>query len=306
MTTHQPSAPPAAATPPPPAPRRPGTLSWGLRERRPDEITVPATGLQRVTPEWAWGGSTGRGVRVCVVDSGVERDHPMVGPVASSHLVVDGDDGRPRVVETDTGDLCGHGTACAGIVREVAPDCEVHSVRVLGENFSGSGAFLLAGLRWAVEQGFEVINLSLSTTHGRFVRELHELADEAYFRGLVLVASAHNMPVESFPWRFCSVVSVGSHQEDDPELHLYNPEPPVEFFAKGQDVRVAWAGRCVTRTTGNSFATPRIAGRCAQVLAKHPGLTPFQLKTVLYLSAANVHAPEEHPSPTPPVSRREK
>ncbi|KAB8162854.1 S8 family serine peptidase [Streptomyces sp. 3MP-14] len=266
-----------------------GALSWGLRDRGPEDIAVFAAAPAGITPEWAWGGSTGRGVRVCVVDSGVEGDHPMVGQVASSHAVVEGDDGTPRVVPTDADDPCGHGTACAGIVREVAPDCEVHSVRVLGENFSGSGAFLLAGLRWAVEQRFDVINLSLSTTHSRFVGALRELADTAYFDGTVLVASAHNLPVESFPWRFGTVFSVGSHQEADPEPHLYNPSPPVEFFAKGQDVRVAWTGRCVTRTTGNSFAAPRIAGRCAQILARHPGLTPFQLKTVLYLTAANVH-----------------
>lgn len=279
-----------------------GALSWGLRDGRPEDIEVPAVAMDRVTPEWAWGGSTGRGVRVCVVDSGVERDHLMVGPVASSYVVVAGEDGRPEVRATDTGDLCGHGTACAGVVRETAPDCELHSVRVLGENFSGSGDFLLAGLRWAVEQGFEVINMSLSTTHTRFVRELHELADEAYFRGTVIVASAHNTPVESFPWRFCSVVSVGSHQEEDPALHLYNPRPPVEFYAKGQDVRVAWLDNCVTRTTGNSFATPRIAGLCALILAKHPGLTVFQLKTVLYLTAANVRqgaAPDPGPRPHP-------
>ncbi|WP_411771504.1 S8 family peptidase [Streptomyces gramineus] len=265
-------------------------LSWGLGDRRPDDIRVAAAapGGAEVTPAWAWGGSTGRGVRVCVVDSGVERDHVMIGRVASAHVVVEGDDGRPRVVPTDSGDACGHGTACAGIVREVAPDCELHSVQVIGERFTGTGDFLLAGLRWAVEQGFDVINMSLSTTHERFVRELHELADEAYFRRSVIVASAHNSPVVSFPWRFSSVVSVGSHREDDTGLHLYNPSPPVEFYAKGQDVRVAWLDNCVTRTTGNSFATPRVAGLCARILAKHPELTVFQLKTVLYLTAANV------------------
>ncbi|WP_435836859.1 S8 family peptidase [Streptomyces asoensis] len=282
-------------------------LSWGLGDRRPDDIRVPAAAMGGpVTPDWAWGGSTGRGVRVCIVDSGVERDHLMVGRVASAHVVVEGDDGRPRTVPSDSGDACGHGTACAGIVREVAPDCELHSVRVLGERFTGTGDFLLAGLRWAVEQGFDVINMSLSTTHERFLRELHELADEAYFRRCVVVASAHNSPVVSFPWRFSSVVSVGSHQEDDTGLHLYNPDPPVEFYAKGQDVRVAWLDNCVTRTTGNSFATPRVAGLCALILAKHPALTVFQLKTVLYLTAANVRVPDRAdgttPTPADPVT----
>jgi subtilisin len=266
--------------------RQPG-LTWRLVDGSPADIGVAADG-ERVTSGWAWGGATGRAVRVCVVDSGVERDHPLVGPVNGSWVVIKGDTGF-TVEETETGDACGHGTACAGIVRRTAPDCELYSVRVLGEHASGSGEMLLAGLRWAVRQNFDVINLSLSTTRARFVEELRALADEAFFRRTVIVASAHNTPVESFPWRFASVISVGSHrEEDDPELYLYNPLPPVEFFAPGQNVPVAWLGGATIRSTGNSFATPFIAGLCARILSKHPRMTTFQLKNALYLSAANV------------------
>jgi len=117
---------------------------------------------------------------------------------------------------------------------------------------------------------------------------VHELADTAYFRRTVLVASAHNMPVESYPWRFSSVISVGSHEQEDPYTYYYNPAPPVEFFARGVDVKVAWNGGGRLVCTGNSFATPHIAGIAALVLSKHPELTPFQLKSVLYLTATNV------------------
>ena len=117
---------------------------------------------------------------------------------------------------------------------------------------------------------------------------LHELADKAYFNNTVLVASAHNMPVESYPWRFSSVISVGSHSEPDSHLFYYNPNPPVEFFARGVGVEVAWLGGSRIRATGNSFATPHMSGICALVLSKHPELTPFQLKSVLYLTANNV------------------
>ena len=90
------------------------------------------------------------------------------------------------------------------------------------------------GLRYAVEQGFDVVNLSLSTTKKDYAAVLHELADSAYFQRTVLVASAHNMPVESYPWRFSSVISVGSHEDADPLSLYYNPNPPVEFFAQGR------------------------------------------------------------------------
>ena len=103
----------------------------------------------------------------------------------------------------------------------------------------------------------------------------------------MLVASAHNMPVESYPWRFSSVISVGSHERPDPLTWYANPSPPVEFFAPGVDLEVAWPGGGTLRCTGNSFAAPHIAGISTLLLAKHPGLTPAQLKSVLYLTASN-------------------
>jgi len=262
--------------------------AWSLPAGAADEIKIPVEWPGEVTRDWAWGGSTGKGVRVCILDSGVDAGHPLVGEIQRAVAVSVGPDDEV-VVEDDTeGDLCGHGTACAGIVRSLAPECEIVSVRVLGAGFTGSGGVLLAGLRWAVEQGFDVVNMSLSTTKRQFAGILHELTDTAYFRRTVLVASAHNMPVESYPWKFASVISVGSHEESDPLAFYYNPEPPVEFFARGVDVEVAWTGGARIRCTGNSFATPHMSALVALVLGKHPELTPFQLKSVLYLTSTNV------------------
>jgi subtilisin len=269
------------------APERP-LPAWSLPAGRAESLELPTEWPGRVTREWAWGGSTGKGVRVCILDSGVESDHPMVGELDGAVAVEVGPEDTITVVEDAEGDLCGHGTACAGIVRSIAPDATIFSVRVLGAGFTGSGTALLGGLRWAVEEGFDVINMSLSTTKSQFAGMLHEVADRAYFRRTVLVASAHNMPVESYPWRFSSVISVGSHEEQDPLTYFYNPDPPVEFFARGVDVEVAWLGGTRARSTGNSFATPHMSGVCALILGKHPELTPFQLKSTLYLTASNV------------------
>jgi subtilisin len=245
-----------------------------------------------VNRDWALGGSTGEGVRVCVVDSGIEAGHPMVGDVTGAVAVSIVED-EVLIEEDALGDLCGHGTACAGIIRGLAPDCELYSVRVLGEGFVGSGPVLVEGLRWAIDQGYDVINMSLSTTKRRFVEALHDLADAAYFRRSIVVASAHNMPVASFPWRFSSVISVASHDLEDPLAYYRNPEPPVEFFARGVDVEVAWNGGERMRSTGNSFATPHISGICALIRSKHPYLTPSEVKTLLGLTAANAGAPDE-------------
>ena len=259
--------------------------AWSLPAGAVPDVAAPDGWREAVSRDWAIGGSSGD-VDVCIVDSGIEAGHPLVGPLASAAGVVrEGDD--IVVVDDETGDVCGHGTACAGIVRSIAPGCRLHSVRVLGAGATGAGDLILAGLRHAIEAGHRVINLSLSTTKRRFAEELHELADNAYFNRSVIIASAHNMPVDSYPWRFSSVISVGSHEERDPLAWYANPNPPVELFARGIDVDVAWPGGGTLRCTGNSFAAPHIAGLSALVLSKHPGLTPFQLKSVLYLTASN-------------------
>ena len=287
--------PPAALAPAdPPLWRRerrehfPGVPAWGAptSTRRPEPFEVSA--IDSVTPEWAWGGADGAGVRVCVLDSGIDADHPRVGGVERSVEVRSGADGELVVADTEPGDTAGHGTACASLIRSVAPAASLSSVRVLTNGRHGSGAALLAGLAWAVDEGYDVINMSLSTTKPQFGAALRELADRAYFRRCVIVASAHNMPVLSFPWLFASVISVASHDEPDPMAFYYNPSPPVEFYARGVRVRTAWPGGGEMTTTGNSFAAPHISGICALVLSKHPMLTPFQLKSVLYLTARNV------------------
>jgi subtilisin len=267
--------------------------AWSLPADAVDQITLPHRWPARVTREWAFGGSEGSGVQVCILDSGIERGHPLVGEVDRAVAIEVDEDDETIVHEDEEGDLCGHGTACAGIVRSIAPRCSLVSVRVLGAGYTGSGPVLLAGLRWAIEQGFDVINMSLSTTKQQFAGLLHELADSAYFKRTVLVASAHNLPVESYPWRFSSVISVGSHEGGDPLAYYYNPEPPVEFFARGVGIDVAWLDGGELRVTGNSFATPHISGICALVLGAHPELTPFQLKNVLYLTATNVGGMDE-------------
>ena len=262
--------------------------AWSLPKDAVDRIALPVEWPEQVTRDWALGGATGTGVRVCILDSGVDATHPLVGGLESAVVISIGEDDEILADEDTEGDVSGHGTACAGIVRRLAPESRISSVRVLGSSFTGSGAVLLGGLRYAIEQGFDVINMSLSTTKKPFASILHELADSAYFRRTVLVASAHNMPVESYPWRFSSVISVGSHEEPDPLDFFYNPNPPVEFFGRGVNVEVPWLGGRVLTVSGNSFATPHMSSICALILSKHPELTPFQLKSVLYLTATNV------------------
>lgn len=260
--------------------------------------------LDDLTPEWAWGGSDGSGVKVAVLDSGIEAAHPAIGRVQGYVSIRTTDADQIEYDEAPHADLYGHGTACAGIIRSLAPGCQLYSVRVLGQDLTGRGIVFAAGLRWAIEQGMHVCNLSLSTDRPMFFGLFHELADLAYFRHLPLVCAASNLPGPSYPSLYAAVISVAAHEEPHPERLYYNPSPPVEFGAPGINVDVAWLGGSTITATGNSFATPHITGLVARMLGKHPGLTVFQIKTILRALAANVGHEDDAPSPFVPASPR--
>jgi subtilisin family serine protease len=254
---------------------------------------APGLGLDGpITKEWAWGGATGAGVKVAVVDSGIDDGHPSVGRVNGA-VALEYDPAEEdgyRVVEGPHEDLYGHGTACAGIIRALAPDCEIYSVRVLGSKLTGKGFIFAGGVRWAIRNGMQVANLSLSTGRRDYYAPFHGLADEAYFANTMLVSAINNVRTRSFPAEFSSVFSVASHEGRDPYSIDYNPNGPVEFGAPGINLEVAWLENGRIEATGNSFATPHIAGLIALILSKHPGLTPFQVKTVLAGVATNAPA----------------
>ena len=247
--------------------------------------------LDDLSPEWAWGGATGRGVRVAVIDSGIEAGHPAL------EGCVEVDEGIEVTVEADGttvdhagphGDAFGHGTAVAGIIHALAPGASLTSVKVLGAGLSGRAAGFLRGLGWAVSQGFDVINLSLGTNRREWALAFYEVCDEAYFRNCFVVTAANNTLGVSYPSLFGSVTSVACNLGDDPMRFHWNPEPPTEFLARGIDVDVAWVGGGRLRVTGNSFAAPHIAGLAALIRSKHPALRPYQVKTALWATAANV------------------
>ncbi len=285
----------AEAPPPPP---RPAYSRESAALRLPGVVS-----LEDLSPHWAWGGATGRGMRVAVVDSGIEAAHPALEGCVDEDagLAVTLDEAGNTVdVPGPHGDSFGHATAVAGIIHSIAPEARIASVKVLGLGLTGRAAAFLRGLGWAVEQGFDVINLSLGTTRKDWALAFYELCDQAYFRGSLLVTAANNVSRPSFPSLYASVTSVACNLATDPLRFHYNPVPPTEFLARGIDVEVPWTGGGWIRGTGNSYAAPHIAGIAALIRSKHPELRPFQVKTVLCAVAANVR---EAPRPAGRLSQ---
>ena len=226
----------------------------------------------------------GDGVRVAIIDSGIDGSHPDIqAPITRSVRVVLGPRQRPNVVPTEAVDPAGHGTACADIVGQLAPEVELWNVCALGPDCRGSSAALLAALEWSIEQGAHVINLSLGTREPSLANPLRSMVDAAYRRSLLIVAAANNVPgVRSYPAVFSSLVCVDAEYLPDREDFRFRPGDVSELLAPGVYVDAAWPGGGRKLVTGTSFACPHISGHIARILSTNPGLEPFQVKTLLY------------------------
>ncbi len=230
-----------------------------------------------------WKTCTGKGVEVAIIDSGVDSNHTdLKGKIAKS-FVAQSEGKKVVFVETDIGDSAGHGTACAGIITKIAPDCKINSIKVLGAGGLGDGHAFLAGLEFAINQKYKVINLSLGTTKPQFAIPLNDLLNRAYKANCIIVAAANNLPQPSLPSAFTSsVISVNKKDESDPFKFDFNFGEIIEVSASGVNVQTTWLNDGYRKLTGNSFACPNIAGIIALLLENYPNLTPFQVKSALY------------------------
>lgn len=225
---------------------------------------------------------TGRGVRVAVIDSGIDTNHPELKDKVKSSVEVFQHDGKYDFRPSTVGDEVGHGTACAGIIARVAPGAELHSIKIMRGN--GMNEPYLACLDYAVKQKMQVINLSVGVTAKALYKQLHDILHRAYRSGCNIVAAASNIPTDpTYPSVLSSsIISVVKKEGTEPLDFGFLPRQVYELVACGVQVETTWPGGGHRQVTGNSFATPHIVGIIARLLEAHPKLHPFQIKSLLY------------------------
>jgi len=248
--------------------------------------------------------ATGRDVHVALLDTGVDVTHPdLTGAVVHSVEIVPTPHGlvcREMAAQEQVPtvlDPVGHGTACAGIIHELAPDARLISVRVIGAGANGTGEQFVRGLQWVLEQRepwIQAVNLSLGTLQERFAGPLRRLVDQAYFDGKVLIAAGNNMGLPSYPASFASLIAVDNESFPDSSMFEFHTGRPMELVARGIYVKAPKSGGGHQLWTGTSFACPHITALVARLLSLNPGLTPFQIKTLLHVLRSN--RPQKEPS----------
>ncbi|HEX4469653.1 MAG TPA: S8 family serine peptidase [Gemmatimonadaceae bacterium] len=211
-------------------------------------------------------GSTGRGIRVAVVDSGVHENHPHIGSVIGGvRLGVHDDD-------ADYGDRLGHGTAVCAAIHEKAPDAELLAIKIFDTSLSASSDVLARAIRYAVEQGARLVNLSLGTTNPLHLAELRAAVAAASRAGALVVAARDENRTHWLPGAFAEVFGVS--------LDWSSPRHQLDMVQQGETLSARASGfpRPIPgvpphrNVSGISFAVANATGLLALLLQGEPSV----------------------------------
>ena len=247
--------------------------------------------------------STGSGVIVAVLDTGVQLD-PLPHSLLNSSIVpgIDLVDGDANPAETrngldDDGDGLidegiGHGTHVAGIVHQVAPTARIMPVRILDDDGSGTTWNAAEGMFWAALHGAKVINMSLGS-HGS-ASVLRDAVRAITAEGVLVVAAAGNDGKDRtmYPAAVPEAVAVGSVGSGDVVSTFSNFGRWVDVVAPGEDIHSSYAfpADSYASNSGTSMATPWVAGEAALLFSYNPGLSPAAASAAISAGAQSIDA----------------
>lgn len=228
---------------------------------------------------------TGKGVKVAVLDSGVEASHPALGglKLADDLAILEAGPGL-KITSGGGQDIFGHGTAIASIIHQMAPEAEIGSFRVLGTQLRSRTAIISEGVRQALDRGYHVLNCSFGCGRDEHVLHYKNWIDEAYIkrRHIVAACNNHDFTKREWPGHFPTVITVYFARCDQPDQFYYRPGSLVEFAARGQEIEVPWLAGGQKKVTGSSFSAPHLTGLLTRLLSRHPNLSPLQAKSLLH------------------------
>lgn len=239
-----------------------------------------AWGVNRIDADLAWpAGNTGQGVKVAILDTGIDPTHPDLGLGGGVNFVGSIRDGSTNAA--DWSDRHGHGTHVAGIVAArnntmgvvgVAPEATLWAVKVLSDSGSGYTSDIIQGLDWCAANGIRVASMSLG---GGGTLSLQAACDRVFSQGVVLVAAAGNSagPV-MYPAAYSSVIAVSASDSRDLRASFSNYGPQIALAAPGVSIYSTYKGGSYASMSGTSMACPHVSGAAA--LAWASGLTSAQ------------------------------
>ncbi len=246
---------------------------------------IPAWNLIQLSEAHALAPELGQGVKVAVLDTGIDLNHPAFRgklDTAGAKDYLDGDN-LPQEVNGNTSgwsDGYGHGTATANIVLQVAPKATILPIRVLDANGDGDTSTIASAINYAVEQGARVINLSLGSTSSSST--LNTAIKNAIYKGVAVICASGNTGDTRVLYPALTAdttnntqgpgsVGVGSVGSNFLKSGFSTYGGNLEITAPGENIVTAFPGSQLVSVSGTSFSTPVVSGIVA--LALSTGLT---------------------------------
>ncbi len=245
-----------------------------------------------------WRQTQGAGVKVAILDTGIDTDHPDL----ESAIILSKDFTGDGIEDNN-----GHGTHCAGIVGArlngvgfvgVAPQAELLIAKVLGNDGRGASAWIADGIYWAVDNDADIISMSLGASQSS--PEIYQAVQYALYNGVFVICAAGNegelfTNSVGYPGRYGGVITVAAHDINGNPSGFSSRGGEVDVMAPGTEIWSTYKDGGYQSLSGTSMATPFVAGLAALITAKHKSTasnnTPLQnnedLKNHLLLMATH-------------------
>lgn len=221
----------------------------------------------------------GAGVRVAILDSGVEINHPdFGGRRLQDDVVVELEETLPG----DGVDIYGHGTALASIIWGLAPKAQIGSFRVLGPNLRSRSALVTRAAESAISLGYHILHCSFACGIPGHLPLYKSWADRATLSGVHVVAASgsHDLAAPEWPAHLGTVLGVDAAASGE-GAPAFRTGTLVAFTAPGSECHVAWNHGQRRVMTGSSFAAAHFSGLLARLLSVHGSQDPFFLQALL-------------------------
>lgn len=236
-------------------------------------------GIERVNSSDVWNIATGNGVKVAVVDTGVDTTHPDL----SANIA-----GGANFVSTVRSykDDNGHGTHVAGIIGAsnntigvvgVAPEARIYAVKVLNKSGTGYISDIIAGLQWSVTNRMDVVNMSLGSNYpsASFESAINAASDA----GVIIVAAAGNdSSYVDYPAAYDKTIAVSATDKNNLLASFSSRGNQVDVAAPGVSIYSTYKGSAYATMSGTSMATPHVSGVIALMLQRDPGMTLDEIR----------------------------
>ncbi|ANE45900.1 peptidase S8 [Paenibacillus swuensis] len=244
-------------------------LPWGVRQ-----IKAPAV----------WNKSTGSRIRVAVIDTGVDHQHPDLRHCLSKGVNLI----QRRMLPHDDN---GHGTHIAGTIAAagqqhglvgVAPRASIHAVKSFDKNGAAFISDIILGIDWCVRNGIDIINMSFGMKSRS--DSLLQAVRGAYQAGVIIVASSGNEGKKltmDYPARYPQTISVGAIGKDNRVAPFSNRSKKIDIYAPGEKIMSTWLRGKYHELSGTSMATSHVSGVIALLLSAKPGLKPDEIRKLL-------------------------